>query len=105
MLWSFSRDGGVPLHRVWAAVNYRTRTPVNATWAMSALAFLLGLPILFSQTAFLAMASICFIGLYASCALYPPIPFFKCISMVADTQDYLWSKLVHIVAWSGGTVL
>ncbi|KAK9909069.1 hypothetical protein WJX75_006719 [Coccomyxa subellipsoidea] len=45
-LWAFSRDGGLPLHRVWAAVNGRTGTPVNAVWAMTAAAFLLGLPIL-----------------------------------------------------------
>ena len=34
MLWSFSRDGGVPLYRVWASVNPRTGTPTNAVWAM-----------------------------------------------------------------------
>ncbi|BDA41309.1 Amino-acid permease BAT1 [Coccomyxa sp. Obi] len=69
MLWSFSRDGGVPLYRVWAAVNSRTKTPINATWAMTALAFMLGIPIMFSTTAFTAMASICLTGLYTSYAV------------------------------------
>ncbi|CAL8461965.1 g1496 [Coccomyxa elongata] len=69
MLWSFSRDGGVPLYCVWAALNHRTKTPINATWAMTALAFLLGIPILFSTTAFMAIASICFTGLYTSYAV------------------------------------
>lgn len=84
MLWSFSRDGGVPLYRVWAAINYRTRTPVNATWAMTSMAFLLGLPILFSTTAFLAMGFICFIGLYTSCAL-PSLPMLRERSEIAQS--------------------
>ncbi|EIE25063.1 amino acid transporter [Coccomyxa subellipsoidea C-169] len=66
MLWAFSRDGGVPLHRVWGAINDHLHTPLNATWAMTALAFLLGLPILFSTTAFLAIGSIMCVALYFS---------------------------------------
>ena len=30
MLWSFARDGGVPMYKVWAAVSPFTFTPVNA---------------------------------------------------------------------------
>lgn len=67
MLWAFSRDGGVPLFRVWGAINGHLHTPLNATWAMTALAFLLGLPILFSTTAFLAIGSIMCVALYFSC--------------------------------------
>ncbi|BDA41316.1 Amino-acid permease BAT1 [Coccomyxa sp. Obi] len=66
MLWAFSRDGGVPLFRVWGAINEHLHTPLNATWAMTALAFLLGLPILFSTTAFLAIGSIMCVALYFS---------------------------------------
>ncbi|EIE25067.1 amino acid transporter [Coccomyxa subellipsoidea C-169] len=69
MLWSFSRDGGVPLYRVWAAINKRTGTPLNATWAMTATGFLLGLPMLFSNAAFLAMGSVTAVGLNASYAV------------------------------------
>ena len=69
MLWSFSRDGGVPLYRVWASVNPRTGTPTNAVWAMTALAFLLGLPMLWSIAAFQAIGSVSSIGLWLSCAL------------------------------------
>jgi hypothetical protein len=68
MLWSFSRDGGVPLYRVWASVNPRTGTPTNAVWAMTALAFLLGLPMLWSIAAFQAIGSVSSIGLWLSCA-------------------------------------
>ncbi|EIE25066.1 putative GABA-specific permease [Coccomyxa subellipsoidea C-169] len=69
MLWSFSRDGGVPLYRVWAAVNKYTGTPLNATWAMSALAFLIGLPMLLSNTAFIATGALSSVGLYVSYAI------------------------------------
>jgi amino acid transporter len=67
MLWSFSRDGGVPLYKVWAAVNRRTRTPTNAVWAMTALAFFVGLPMLFSLSVFSAIGSISTVGLWLSC--------------------------------------
>lgn len=68
MLWSFSRDGGVPLYRVWASLNPRTQTPNNAVWAMTALAFLLGLPMIWSNVAFQAIGSISSIALWLSCA-------------------------------------
>ncbi|BDA51279.1 Amino-acid permease BAT1 homolog [Coccomyxa sp. Obi] len=69
MLWSFARDGGVPLHRVWCRLSACTGTPVNAVWAMAALAFLLGLPMLYSLTIFQAVASISSVGLYTSYAV------------------------------------
>ena len=67
MLWAFARDRGVPLHSVWSALNVYTGTPVNAVWAMAALAFLLGLPMLYSLSVFSASISISSIGLYVSC--------------------------------------
>ena len=60
-------DKGVPLSKVFRALNEHTRTPVNATWAMAALAFLLGLPLLYSTSVFSAIASISSVGLYLSC--------------------------------------
>ena len=71
---------GVPLYKVWVVVSKRTTTPLNATWAMTALAFFLGLPILFSPSTFLAMGSISFAGLYISCELPP---FHKCFTSYA----------------------
>ena len=67
MLWSFSRDGGVWLYRVWARVNSRTHTPVNAVWAMTSLAFLLGLAMLWSSTTFQIVGSMASFGLFISC--------------------------------------
>lgn len=67
MLWSFSRDGGVPGHKLWSSVNPLTGTPINAVWAMVCFAFILGLPMLNSTVAFSAVVSISTIGLYISC--------------------------------------
>ena len=67
MLWSFSRDGGIPFHRLWSAINPTSGTPLLAVWAMVTFAFLLGLPMLHSTAAFQAVTSISTIGLYISC--------------------------------------
>ena len=67
MLWSFSRDGGIPFHRLWSAINPTSGTPILAVWAMVTFAFLLGLPMLHSTAAFQAVTSISTIGLYISC--------------------------------------
>ena len=71
MLWSFSRDGGIPFHQLWSAINESTQTPILAVWAMVTFAFLLGLPMLHSTSAFQAVTSICSIGLYISCEPLP----------------------------------
>ncbi len=41
--------------------------PLNATWAMTALAFIIGLPLLHSSETFFALASISSVGLNLSC--------------------------------------
>ncbi|CAL8461962.1 g1493 [Coccomyxa elongata] len=69
MLWSFSRDGGIPFHQLWSAINEGTQTPILSVWAMVTFAFLLGLPMLHSTSAFQAVTSICSIGLYISYAI------------------------------------
>lgn len=66
MLWSFSRDGGMPFSSVWAKVNGGLGVPVNAVWFMVTVAFCLGLPLLKSTVAFSAVVSIATIGLYIS---------------------------------------
>ena len=71
MLWSFSRDGGIPFHRLWSAINRTSGTPILAVWAMVTFAFLLGLPMLHSTAAFQAVTSISTIGLYISCERSP----------------------------------
>ncbi len=53
--------------QVWAAVDRRLGVPLNATWAMTALALLIGLPLLHSNETFFALASISSVGLNLSC--------------------------------------
>ncbi|SMR54397.1 unnamed protein product [Zymoseptoria tritici ST99CH_3D1] len=43
VLFAFSRDGALPGSRWWAKIDRRTKTPVNATWLVVALAAVLGL--------------------------------------------------------------
>jgi amino acid transporter len=82
MLWSFSRDGGIPAHQLWSAISEGTQTPILAVWAMVMFAFLLGLPMLHSLSAFQAVTSICSIGLYISC---------ECLALgYSLSGDHLW---------------
>jgi len=64
MLYAFSRDGAVPGSRLWHRINPRTRTPTNSIWFCAAFSFLLGVPYLWSATAYFAVTSIAVIGLY-----------------------------------------
>jgi amino acid permease (GABA permease) len=64
MVYAFSRDGAVPGHRFWHRINPRTRTPTNAIWFCATFAFILGVPYLWSSTAYFAVTSIATIGLY-----------------------------------------
>ncbi|SMR52937.1 unnamed protein product [Zymoseptoria tritici ST99CH_1E4] len=43
VLFAFSRDGALPGSSWWAKIDCRTKTPVNATWLVVALAAVLGL--------------------------------------------------------------
>ncbi|MEO8898635.1 MAG: amino acid permease [Candidatus Dormibacter sp.] len=64
MIYAFSRDGAVPGHRFWHRVNKRSRTPTNSIWLAAVGAFILGVPYLWSSTAYAAVTSIATIGLY-----------------------------------------
>lgn len=64
MIYAFSRDGALPLSRVWHTVSPRTRTPVAAVWLAALGALALGLPYLINTTAYAAVTSIAVIGLY-----------------------------------------
>jgi amino acid transporter len=64
MIYAFSRDGAVPGSAFWHTINRRTRTPTNSIWLAAAGAFVLGLPYLWSPTAYAAVTSIATIGLY-----------------------------------------
>lgn len=64
MIYAFSRDGAVPGANFWHRINPRTRTPTNSIWFAAVGAFILGVPYLWSPTAYAAVTSIATIGLY-----------------------------------------
>ena len=66
MIYAFARDGAIPGSNFWHKINKRTRTPTNSIWLAAGGAFLLGLPYLFSYTAYAAVTSIAVIGLYVA---------------------------------------
>ncbi len=66
MIYAFSRDGAIPGSKFWHRINPRTRTPTNSIWLAAIGAFLLGLPYLYSYTAYAAITSIAVIGLYVA---------------------------------------
>jgi amino acid transporter len=64
MIYAFARDGAIPGSGFWHRINKRTRTPTNSIWLAAVGAFILGLPYLYSPTAYAAVTSIAVIGLY-----------------------------------------
>ncbi len=64
MIYAFSRDGAIPGSHLWKRINPRTRTPTNSVWLAAGAAFVIGLPYLWSATAYAAVTSIAVIGLY-----------------------------------------
>jgi amino acid transporter len=66
MIYAFSRDGAIPGSSFWHRINPRTRTPTNSIWLAAVGAFILGLPYLYSYTAYAAITSIAVIGLYTA---------------------------------------
>jgi amino acid transporter len=66
MIYAFSRDGAIPGSSFWHKINHRTRTPTNSIWLAAIGAFILGLPYLWSYTAYAAVTSIAVIGLYVA---------------------------------------
>ncbi|BAS76191.1 amino-acid permease BAT1 homolog [Oryza sativa Japonica Group] len=68
MGYAFSRDGAMPLSRVWHRVDSR-EVPLNVVWLSVAVAFVMALTSLGSQVAFQAMVSVTTLGLYIAYAL------------------------------------
>jgi amino acid transporter len=62
MIYAFSRDGGMPGATLWARVDPVHRTPVNAIWLATGLAFAVAL----YSKAYGVIVSLSTIGLYAS---------------------------------------
>ena len=65
MIYAFSRDGALPGSKAWHKLD-KNRTPKNAILFSAFFAFLLAVPSVFSQVAYIAVTSIAVIGLYIS---------------------------------------
>ncbi|GAB2246331.1 hypothetical protein Droror1_Dr00001824 [Drosera rotundifolia] len=69
VIYSLSRDGGVPFSKIWRQLHPKNKVPANAVWLCAAFAILLGLPILEVSAVFNAIASLCTIGWVGSYAV------------------------------------
>jgi amino acid permease (GABA permease) len=99
MIYAFSRDGALPGSRIWHQVNPKTRTPTNAIWLAAGGAFILGLPYLWNNTAYVAVTSIAVIGLYVAYVL----PTFLRLRLGSSFQPGpwqlgRWSRPIGIIA-------
>jgi amino acid transporter len=104
MIFAFSRDGGLPGHKVWRRVSPVYRTPVAAIWLAAGLAFLSTL----YSSAFSALAAGCAMFLYVSYAM--PI----IAGLMAEGKSWtefgpfrlgIWSKPVGVLAVLGTLVV
>ncbi|BBJ38531.1 amino acid permease [Streptomyces antimycoticus] len=92
MVFAFSRDGALPGSRLWQRVSSRTQTPVHAVWLSVAVACVLALPSLYSETAYGAVTAINVIGITPAYA----IPIFLRLRAGDRFQRGPW----HLGRWS-----
>lgn len=92
MIFAFSRDGGFPLSKTWAAVSPKFRTPANAVWLATAIAFVLAL----YSGAYTVIVTLSTIGLYISYVI--PI-----ILVVGARRKGAWTNLGpwNLGKWGG----
>ena len=101
MIYAFSRDGGLPLSRIWHKINPKTRTPTNSVWLGVVLSAIVGTTS-FAQkggysTAFFALTGITVVGLYIAYV----IPIF----LRLRDKDFVkgpWhlGRWSHVVGWT-----
>ncbi|KAK9809437.1 hypothetical protein WJX73_007100 [Symbiochloris irregularis] len=66
MIYAFARDGGLPFSPFFRRVSPRLHIPMRTLWLSVTCAFVLGLPLLKSTVAFIAVVSISSLGLTIS---------------------------------------
>ncbi len=69
MLYAFSRDDAMLGSRFWRRLMPCNKLPVNASWLMAALAFLMGLPGIYNQSAFNTISAASVVALTWSYAI------------------------------------
>jgi amino acid transporter len=104
MIFAFSRDGGLPGHKIWRAVSHTHRTPVAAIWLAALLAFLSTL----YSPAFGALAAGCAMFLYVSYAMPILAGLFsegKSWTEFGPFRLGIWSKPIGVLAVLGTLVV
>jgi amino acid transporter len=104
MIFAFSRDGGLPGHKIWRHVSQRHRTPVAAIWLAALLAFLSTL----YSPAFGALAAGCAMFLYVSYGMPILAGIFaegKSWTEFGPFRLGVWSKPVAVLALLGTLVV
>ncbi len=97
MIYAFSRDGAVPGSKAWHKLD-ANKVPRNAILFSAVGAFLLAVPSVFSQVAYIAVTSIAVIGLYIS-YIIPIILRLKAKDFKPGPWNLgKWSKPIGIVA-------
>ncbi len=97
MIYAFARDGAIPGSPFWHKINKRTRTPTNSIWLAAVAAFILGVPYLWSPTAYFAITSIAVIGLYIAYA----IPVYLRLRAGESFQRGPWhlGRYSYVIGW------
>jgi amino acid transporter len=99
MVYSFSRDGALPLSNVWYNIDPKLGGPVRAIWLSILIAFLLGVPGVANTSVLNALFSLTATGLYASYF----IPIFLRFTVARDTfqveKEWNLGKYSIIVGW------
>lgn len=105
MIYAFSRDGGLPLSRVWNKVSAKFRTPAHAIWLSCFLAFLCGI----ASNVYAIVTSLSVISLYLSYGMPLLLKVYAQARGAWTKEDNGpwslggWSTLVNLVAilWIG----
>ncbi len=97
MIYAFSRDGAVPFSHLWHSLD-RGRTPRNAIFLAAVAAFILAVPSVVSDVAYLAVTSIAVIGLYIAYALPILLRLFAQDFRRGPWHLGAWSRPIGIIA-------
>ncbi len=97
MIYAFSRDGAVPGSRLWHSLD-RGRTPRNAIILSAVAAFILAVPSVISDVAYVAVTSIAVIGLYIAYVLPILLRLFAREFQRGPWHLGAWSKLIGVIS-------
>jgi len=97
MIYAFARDGAVPGSRLWHRLD-SGRTPRNAILLSATCAFILAVPSVVSDVAYIAVTSIAVIGLYISYVLPILLRLFAKDFRPGPWHLGAWSKPIGIIA-------